>query len=84
MAPRAGGLLRDLENPSIWMETYHTPTWADYIRHNQRRTNADGDNHNRLLALHQGERPIGARRFIERQVIPPADDVFHQAAGEIR
>lgn len=77
-------LLRDLENPSIWMETYHTPTWADYIRHNQRRTNADGDNHHRLLALHRGERPIGARRFIERQVIPPADDVFHQAAGEIR
>lgn len=77
-------LLRDLETPSIWMETYHTPTWVDYIRHNQRRTNADGDNHHRLLALHQGERPIAARRFIERQVISPADDVIHQAAADIR
>ncbi len=34
-------LTRDLENPEIWIETYHTPTWIEYIRHNQRMTHAD-------------------------------------------
>ena len=29
-------LLRDLENPELWIETYHTPTWVEYVRHNQR------------------------------------------------
>ncbi|MBB3020783.1 hypothetical protein FHR70_003871 [Microvirga lupini] len=29
-------LLRDLENPEIWIERYHNPTWLDYVRHNQR------------------------------------------------
>jgi hypothetical protein len=34
-------LMRDLEKPGSWTETYHTPTWVEYIRHNQRRTQAD-------------------------------------------
>ena len=31
-------LMRDLENPEVWIETYHTPTWLEYVRHNQRDT----------------------------------------------
>jgi len=34
-------LLRDLENPEIWTESYHVATWVEYVRHNQRRTQAD-------------------------------------------
>ena len=75
---QAWALMRDLENPHIWTETYHTPTWVDYVRHNQRRTKADAENLDRLWALHQGEGPPRVHRMIERQVIPPVDDVFHK------
>jgi MFS family permease len=75
---RNWALMRDLENPDIWTETYHVPTWVDYVRHNQRRTKADTEITDRLLELHRGDRPPKVHRMIERQAIPPADDVFHQ------
>ena len=46
-------LLRDLENPELWIERYHTPTWLDYVRHNQRITQADAMVVERLQALHR-------------------------------
>ncbi|WFU12031.1 MFS transporter (plasmid) [Rhizobium sp. CB3090] len=76
---RNWALMRDLENPGIWTETYHTPTWVEYIRHNQRRTQADAENMDRLRALHGGSDPPYVHRMIERQAIPPSDDVFHKA-----
>ena len=45
------GLMRDLENPTVWTETYHVPTWVEYVRHNQRRTQADAEIGDRLLEL---------------------------------
>lgn len=60
-------LLRDLGDPELWVERYHVPTWLDYIRHNQRRTNADADNAHRLRALHKGEAPPRVHRMVERQ-----------------
>jgi MFS family permease len=60
-------LLRDLADPELWIERYHVPTWLDYIRHNQRRTNADADNFHRLRALHTGAEPPRVHRMIERQ-----------------
>lgn len=72
-------LMRDLENPDIWTETYHVPTWVDYVRHNQRRTKADAEITDRLRELHRGATPPKVHRMIERQAIPPADDVFHQS-----
>ncbi|MDH4440468.1 MAG: MFS transporter [Rhizobium sp.] len=71
-------LMRDLENPDIWTETYHVPTWVDYVRHNHRRTKADAEITDRLLQLHRGDKPPHVHRMIERQAIPPSDDVFHQ------
>lgn len=76
---KAWALMRDLENPHIWTETYHTPTWVDYVRHNHRRTKADALNFDRIRALHRGEGPPKVHRMIERQVIPPSDDVFHKS-----
>ncbi|MCX8998017.1 MFS transporter [Rhizobiaceae bacterium BDR2-2] len=67
-------LLRDLENPNIWTETYHVPTWVEYIRHNQRRTQADADVAERLLALHRGTEKPRVHRMIERQTVPLKDD----------
>lgn len=68
-------LLRDLETPDIWTETYHVPTWVEYIRHNQRRTQADAEVTERLLALHRGSEKPRVHRMIERQTVPRQDDM---------
>ncbi|RVD72311.1 MFS transporter [Mesorhizobium sp. M4A.F.Ca.ET.029.04.2.1] len=59
-------LARDLENPGMWIEHYHTPTWVEYIRHNRRATHADAVVGERIRALHRGEEPPRVRRMIER------------------
>lgn len=70
-------LLRDLSDPRIWIERYETPTWLDYIRHNNRITQADALIPQRVLALHVGPEPPRVRRMIERQAgsvhaLPPS------------
>ncbi|MDW5316529.1 MFS transporter [Rhizobium sp. PL01] len=65
------GLMRDLENPTVWTETYHVPTWVEYVRHNQRRTQADAEIGDRLTALHRGAAAPRVHRMIERQTILP-------------
>jgi MFS family permease len=60
-------LLRDLGDPQLWIERYHTATWLDYLRHNSRLTQEDAVIPERLRALHQGPgRPV-VKRMIERQ-----------------
>lgn len=68
-------LLRDLEDPDVWMETYHVPTWVEYIRHNQRRTESDLEVTDRLRGLHKGPFPLRVHRMIERQTVSPHDDM---------
>ncbi|MBB6262002.1 MFS family permease [Paenochrobactrum gallinarii] len=68
-------LLRDLEHPETWTESYHVPTWVEYVRHNQRRTQADAEIWVRLKALHRGENPPFVHRMIERQTVTPHDDM---------
>jgi hypothetical protein len=60
-------LLRDLQDADLWVERYHTPTWLDYVRHNQRVTKADAAITDRVRALHRGETPPRIHRMIERQ-----------------
>jgi MFS family permease len=59
-------LARDLGDPTVWVETYNTPTWTEYVRHNLRRTHADAEIGARIRALHRGEGAPQVRRFIER------------------
>ncbi|MEI5679870.1 MULTISPECIES: MFS transporter [unclassified Mesorhizobium] len=72
-------LARDLENPELWMETYHTPTWVEYVRHNQRITHADAIVGERVRKLHSGQEPPRVHRMIERPtdwsvtIAPPKD-----------
>jgi MFS family permease len=61
-------LLRDLEHPEIWVERYHTPTWVEYVRHNQRITQADAAVGERLRALHQGPDRPKVHRMLERPI----------------
>jgi len=59
-------LERDLGDPKLWVESYQTPTWIEYIRHNKRTTHADAVIGERLRALHSGPNPPRVRRLIER------------------
>jgi MFS family permease len=77
-------LARDLERPTHWIESYHVPTWTEYVRHNQRTTLADVTVAERIRSLHAGERPPAVRRLIERPtdwaelaVRHPVDEPFH-------
>ena len=71
---RQWAVLRDLHQPDLWVESYHVPTWEDYLRHNLRRTKADSENTDALRRLHQGEGPPQVHRMIERQTVPLHDD----------
>lgn len=62
-------LMRDLGHPELWVESYQSPTWIEYIRHNKRLTHADAVISERLRALHCGPEGTHVRRMIER---PPA------------
>ncbi|MCX7560209.1 MFS transporter [Sulfitobacter sp. F26204] len=68
-------LLRDLEAPDHWSESYHVPTWGEYVRHNERRTNADAALADQLRGLHRGTGSPEVRRMIERQTVPLRDDM---------
>lgn len=72
---RQWALLRDLEAPDTWVETYHVATWTDYLRHNQRRTLADSTNWDELFALHGSDHPPRVHRMIERESVPASDDM---------
>lgn len=68
-------LLRDLEKPDIWTETYHVPTWVEYVRHNERHTQADAEVSDSLRKLHRGSKGPVVHRMIERQAVSPLDDM---------
>lgn len=63
---RSWTLQRNLRTPSLWTETYRTPTWMDYLRLNQRLTAADKGVAERLAALHDGDLPPEPVLSIER------------------
>ncbi|WP_348524723.1 MFS transporter [Paracoccus marinaquae] len=72
---RNWALLRDLEHPEQWSESYHIATWDDYVRHNLRRTKSDAGVSELLLALHKGEADPVVHRMIERHTVSESDDV---------
>ena len=71
---RRWALLRDLENPEVWTESYQVATWIEYLRHHERRTKADAGSYQRVRALHRGHGEPRVHRMIERQVVPMHDD----------
>ncbi|WP_347137569.1 MFS transporter [Paracoccus sp. SSK6] len=72
---RNWALLRDLEHPDQWSESYHIATWDEYVRHNLRRTKSDAEITVALRALHQGEGDPLVHRMIERDSVGPEDDM---------
>lgn len=65
---RGWTLLRDLHDPELWIERYHVATWLDYVRHNQRGTQADADTSATLRGLLKAGERVRVHRMIERQV----------------
>ncbi|RWO20306.1 MFS transporter [Mesorhizobium sp.] len=59
-------LQRSLQTPSLWTETFRTPTWMDFLRLNHRLTAADKEVGQHLLALHEGEDAPHTELSIER------------------
>ncbi len=60
---RDWSLWRDLQDGSRWVESYKVRNWADYIRHNQRRTRDDAQ---RLEALHRFHTGAPSIRWLVR------------------
>ncbi|EHH13724.1 hypothetical protein MEA186_02267 [Mesorhizobium amorphae CCNWGS0123] len=60
-------LQRNLQTPSVWTETFRTPTWMDFIRLNHRLTGADKEADKYLLALDDGELPPRTVLSIEQK-----------------
>ena len=73
---RHWSLLRDIADPRLWVESYQTPTWVEYVRHNMRRTKADAAATDRIHALHRGERaPRVLRRIVRQPRLTPTPPV---------
>ena len=60
-------LQRDLGDQRRWVERFSLPSWLDYVRHSERRTQADLSNYECIKALHEGSWPPSIDRMIERQ-----------------
>lgn len=60
-------LLRDLGDPQVWIERYHSPTWLDYLRQSQRITQDDAEVWETIRALHVGPERPRVRHMLERQ-----------------
>lgn len=72
---RGWALLRDLENPEQWSESYHIATWDDYVRHNLRRTTTDAEVTEALRRLDRSGGEPRVHRMIERHTVSPHDDI---------
>ncbi len=66
-------LARDLEHADLWYETYQTPTWVEYVRHNTRATQADAAVGETIRALHKGPERPRVHRMIVRQPATPGE-----------
>jgi MFS family permease len=60
-------VMRDLAEPTLWVERFDFATWLDYVRHNERRTFADAANSDALHALWIDGTEAIVHRRIERQ-----------------
>lgn len=59
-------LHQDVDEPTLWLERFHSATWLDHLRRQVRLTKADQAARDRVTALHEGE--IVVRRLLERRI----------------
>jgi len=79
MRKRIGGfqwsISRDVSNPALWIESYHCPTWGDYLRMRSRYSQADLD----LQTQADGYNRSGEGRRVRRRLERPYGSVRWQA-----
>lgn len=67
---RIGGfdwsIARDIENPALWTERYHCPTWGDYLRMRDRYTQMDYDVQAEADSFNRSGQGRRVRRRLER------------------
>jgi MFS family permease len=90
---RIGGfdwsIARDIENPALWTERYHCPTWGDYLRTRDRYTQpdfevqAEADSFNRgevgRRVTRRLERPFGSVRWKAESLDPQQETLGYLA-----
>ncbi len=59
-------IARDIGDPELWTESYHCPTWGDYLRMRDRYTQADKDAQALADSFIIGGQGIRVRRRLER------------------
>jgi hypothetical protein len=64
-------LMQDMNEPELWVERFHSPSWVEHVRRYHRFTVADQEIERRALAFHRGAEPPRIRHLLER----PAGDV---------
>ncbi|SFD50893.1 MFS transporter [Roseivivax sediminis] len=55
---------QSVEEPDLWVETFHVPSWAEHLEHHGRVSVRDMTLHATLRKLHQGEAPPVVRHHI--------------------
>ncbi|MFT3821465.1 MAG: MFS transporter [Rubrivivax sp.] len=58
-------IARDIEEPDLWIERYHCPTWHDYLRHRNRPTPSERRLQQQVLDFHVGPGKVRIRRLLE-------------------
>jgi MFS family permease len=59
-------LMQDMNDPELWVERFHSPSWVEHVRRYHRFTVADQDIERRALAFHRGSEPPKIRHLLER------------------
>ena len=61
-------LARDIEDPAIWTERFHCPTWGDYLRMRSRYTQTDLATHAEVKVFNRLTGATKVRRKLERPI----------------
>ncbi len=59
-------LMQDMNDPEVWVERFHSPSWLEHVRRYHRFTVADQEIERRALAFHRGDSPPRIRHLLER------------------
>lgn len=58
------GVYQDAANPSVWIEWFFLPSWAEHLRQHERATKHDQDIHARTRTFHRGAEPPEVSHFL--------------------
>ena len=58
-------LMQDMNEPDVWVERFHSPSWVEHLRRYHRFTVADQEIERRAFAFHRGDEQPKVRHFLE-------------------